>query len=130
MAKWTTFPHAGDAEPWPQEPLVLDAWVLFHNGEFQKAAEAGTKAGGAGITVANKAMAIYANYLEAKEKTKLDLFMQVAEQAEAQQVAEPGNAEQALLRGAHHTLHLLAPYLEPGQRAHLLGLAGAYENDF
>ncbi|MDP3520972.1 MAG: TetR/AcrR family transcriptional regulator [Hydrogenophaga sp.] len=43
---------------------------------------------------------------------------------------EPGNAEQALLRGAHHTLHLLAPYLEPGQRAHLLGLAGAYENDF
>ena len=43
---------------------------------------------------------------------------------------EPGNAEQALLRGAHHTLHLLAPYLEPGQRAHLLGLAGAYDHDF
>ena len=43
---------------------------------------------------------------------------------------EPGNAEQALLRGAHHTLHLLAPYLEPSQRAHLLGLAGAYDNDF
>ena len=43
---------------------------------------------------------------------------------------EPGNAEQALLRGAHHTLHLLAPYLEPGQRAHLLNLAGAYLNDF
>ena len=43
---------------------------------------------------------------------------------------EPGNAEQALLRGAHHTLHLLAPYLEPSQRTHLLGLAGAYDNDF
>ena len=43
---------------------------------------------------------------------------------------EPGNAEQALLRGAHHTLQLLAPYLEPDQRAHLLGLAGAYDNDF
>jgi tetratricopeptide (TPR) repeat protein len=110
MAKWTAFPHTGDyswdaaslkkqwarlhrgdCEPLPKDAAVLAAWVLFHNGEFQKAAEAGTKAGGAGITVANKATAIYANYLEAKEKTKLDLFMAVAEQAEAQQAAEPDN---------------------------------------
>jgi tetratricopeptide (TPR) repeat protein len=110
MAKWTAFPHTGDyswdaaslkkqwarlhrgdCEPLPKDAAVLAAWVLFHNGEFQKAAEAGAKAGGAGITVANKATAIYANYLEAKEKTKLDLFMQVAEQAEAQQAAEPDN---------------------------------------
>lgn len=41
---------------------------------------------------------------------------------------EPGNAQAALLRGAHHTLNLLAPYLEPGQRAHLLGLVDAYQN--
>lgn len=41
---------------------------------------------------------------------------------------EPGNAQAALLRGAHHTLNLLVPYLEAGQRAHLLGLAGAYQN--
>jgi tetratricopeptide (TPR) repeat protein len=110
MAKWTAFPHTGDyswdtaslkkqwarlhrgdCEPLPKDAAVLAAWVLFHNGEFQKAAEAGVKAGGAGITVANKATAIYANYLEAKEKTKLDLFMSVAEQAEAQQAAEPDN---------------------------------------
>jgi len=110
MAKWTAFPHTGDyswdaaslkkqwarlhrgdCEPLPKDAAVLAAWVLFHNGEFQKAAEAGAKAGGAGITVANKATAIYANYLEAKEKTKLDLFMQVAEQAEAQQASEPDN---------------------------------------
>ena len=31
-----------------------------------------------------------------------------------------------LLRGAHHVLNLLMPYLEPGQRAHLLTLASAY----
>lgn len=111
MAKWTAFPHLGDyqwdtaslkkqwarlhrgdCEPLPQDAAVLAAWVLFHNGEFQKAAEAGGKAGGAGLTVANKATAIYANYLESKEKTKLDLFMQVAEQAQAQQADEPGNA--------------------------------------
>ena len=39
---------------------------------------------------------------------------------------EPEGAQQALLRGAHHVLHLLVPYLEPAQRMHLLQLAGAY----
>ncbi|PIY26720.1 MAG: TetR family transcriptional regulator, partial [Comamonadaceae bacterium CG_4_10_14_3_um_filter_60_75] len=32
----------------------------------------------------------------------------------------------ALLRGAQHVLNLIAPYLEPGQRAHLIKLADAY----
>jgi len=111
MAKWTAFPHAGDytfdaaslkknwarlhqgdCEPLPKDAAVLQAWVLFHNGEFQKAAEAGLKAGGAGITVANKATSIYANYLETREKTKLELFLEVAQRAEAQQAADPKNA--------------------------------------
>lgn len=39
---------------------------------------------------------------------------------------EPETAQQALLRGAHHVLHLLVPYLETAQRTHLLRLAGAY----
>lgn len=39
---------------------------------------------------------------------------------------EPEAAQQALLRGAHHVLHLLVPYLETAQRTHLLRLAGAY----
>ena len=112
MAKWTAFPHdaddysfdaaalkknwarlhAGDAEPLPSDAKVLAAWALFHAGEFEKAAEAGLKAGGAGITVANKAQSIYANYLEKSEKTKLALFMEVAERAEAQIGAEPKTA--------------------------------------
>ena len=112
MAKWTAFPydnadytydaatlkkrwarlHAGDAEPLPKDDKVLAAWALYHAGEFQKAAEAGLKAGSAGITVANKAQAIYANYLEKSEKTKLALFMEVVERAEAQAAAEPKNA--------------------------------------
>ena len=39
---------------------------------------------------------------------------------------EPASAQAALLRGAHHVLNLLVPYLEAGQRQHLLQLAGAY----
>jgi AcrR family transcriptional regulator len=39
---------------------------------------------------------------------------------------EPDNAQAALLRGAHHVLNVLAPYLEAGQRQHLLQLTGAY----
>ena len=41
---------------------------------------------------------------------------------------EPENAQQALLRGAQHVLNLLMPYLEQGQRTHLLKLVGAYNN--
>lgn len=110
MAKWTAFPyelysfdaaavkkhwarlHAGDAEALPKDAKVLEAWVLFHRGEFHKAHDAGLKAGGAGITAANKAQAIYANYLEKSEKTRLAMFQEIAERAQAQQRAEPGNA--------------------------------------
>jgi AcrR family transcriptional regulator len=41
---------------------------------------------------------------------------------------EPANAQAALLRGAHHVLNLLIPYLEPAQRAHLQALVSAYSN--
>lgn len=109
MAKWTAFPydnaglvytpatlkkhwsrlHAGDAEPWPQDKAVQQAWIHFHAGEFQAAFDAGLAAGGAGVTVANKAQAIYATYVEKKEKTKLDMFLAVSERAQAQQAEAP-----------------------------------------
>ncbi|KQP13566.1 hypothetical protein [Pseudorhodoferax sp. Leaf267] len=110
MGEWTAFPYVGafsfdgasvlkawsrlhvaDVEPAPHDQAVLHAWALFHNGEFRQACEAGLKAGGAGITVANKATAIYANYLEPREKTRLALFQDVAERAEKQLLAEPHN---------------------------------------
>ena len=111
MTTWTTFPyagdyafdaasvtgnwarlHQGDREPLPKDAAVLQAWVLFHNGEFQAAAQAGMQAGGHGITVANKATCIYANYLEGHEETRLDLFKEVAKRAQAQQAQDPTNA--------------------------------------
>ena len=111
MAKWTAFPydnsafvytpatlkkhwarlHAGDAEPFPKDADVVQAWIHFHAGDFQAAYDAGLAAGGAGITVANKAQGIYANYLEKKEKVKLEMFLEIAERAEAQQAEEPKN---------------------------------------
>lgn len=84
--------HRGDQEPPPKEAAVIEAWIAFHAGDFEQAARAGLAAGAAGVTAANKATAIYANYLEENEKRKLALFEEVAARAEKQQAAEPGNA--------------------------------------
>lgn len=111
MAQWMPFPypgqyqfdtakltthwadlHAGDAEPLPQDPRVLQAWVLLHNGEFEAAAQAGLAAGAAGATVVHKATAIYANYLEPQASNRQNFFMQVVASAQAQTSLEPENA--------------------------------------
>jgi len=42
---------------------------------------------------------------------------------------EPEHAQGALMRGAHHTLQLLAPYLAADQREHLLTLSEAYAGE-
>ena len=41
---------------------------------------------------------------------------------------EPEHAQLALMRGAHHVLNLLMPYLELGQRQHLMTLVTAYDS--
>jgi len=116
VAKWTAFPHdadaytfdaaslkkkwarlhAGDAEPWPSDDKVVAAWIQFHAGQFQKATEAGLKAHAAGasgaLTLANKAQAMYATYLEGNEKTKLALLYEVAERAEQRTREAPKEA--------------------------------------
>ena len=84
--------HKGDAEPFPKSEAVIDAWIAFHAGDFQKAAELGGKAGDEGTSVVNKAQAIYANYLEENEKRKLELFEEVAARAEKLQAKQPKNA--------------------------------------
>jgi hypothetical protein len=84
--------HVGDAEPFPEDKKVQEAWIAFHAGEFEKAKKLGLAAGGAGITCANKAQAIYANYLEDDEDKALAHFDEVAKRCEAQQATEPKNA--------------------------------------
>ncbi len=112
MAKWIVFPHPdkaynytaatlksnwerlhrGDCELFPKEAKVQEAWIAYHAGEFEKAAELGVKAGAAGHNAANKATNIYANYLEKSEARKLKLYQEVAARCEELQKREPKNA--------------------------------------
>ncbi len=117
MAKWIAFPytgeynfdadsvkhtwtrlHAGDLEPLPQDPKLLDAWAHFHNGDFQNATAQGLKLGLTGLNVANKAVCVYATYLEKQETQRLALFMEVAERTEHQILQDPDNLNARYLR--------------------------------
>ena len=106
---WTPFPHAdksyeytgaalkknwerlhrGDCEPFPKEEDAQQAWRLFHAGEFEAACNVGLKAGSSGINAANKAAAIYANYVETSETRQIKMFEEVAGRCEALQKADP-----------------------------------------
>ena len=84
--------HRGDCEPYPQDESAQEAWRLFHAGDFEGAVKVGLEAGGTATNAANKAANIYANYLERKEKNKLELLMQVAERAREQAARDERNA--------------------------------------
>ena len=112
MAKWKAFPHPskafvyagealkrnwarlhrGDCEPFPKDADAQEAWRLFHQGKFAEAAKLGVDAGGAALTAANKAQAIYANSVEPQDAAKVALFEEVMHRAQAQAKAEPKNA--------------------------------------
>lgn len=112
MAKWTKFPHAdkayeytaaslkknwarlhaGDCEPFPKSDALAQAWIAFHAGNFEQAAELGLAQGMAGYNVANKAVNIYANYLEKSDKKKLELYQEVAARCEEQQAKDKKDA--------------------------------------
>jgi tetratricopeptide (TPR) repeat protein len=84
--------HQGDCEPFPKDAGAQEAWRLFHQGKFADAVVVGLDAGGAGITAANKAQAIYANGVEPKDAAKVALFEEAMERAAAQAEDEPKNA--------------------------------------
>ncbi|WP_291009788.1 hypothetical protein [Hydrogenophaga sp.] len=90
-AQWQRL-HIGDAEPLPAELAVLEAWVRFHNGDFEGATRAGLALGAQGITVANKATCMHARYVEPREPQRLALWLEAAERARVLQLSEPQNA--------------------------------------
>jgi len=112
--------HRGDREPWPSAQhltklakgnraltdsipgfdgdfaalaeRVLEAWRLYHRGDFQSAAELGTRLGVPGYGAANKAAAMYAHYLEPAKQAKLKLFQDIAARADAARSILPDDA--------------------------------------
>lgn len=81
--------HAGDAEPWPHDAALVEAWIAFHAGRFEEAAQAGLAQGVAGYAVANKATCMHAAYLEPAPANKGRLLLEVAARCERQQAQQP-----------------------------------------
>jgi tetratricopeptide (TPR) repeat protein len=71
---------------------VLEAWRLFHRGDFHAAAQLGASLGVPGHAVANKATAMYAHYLERSKQAKLELYQAIAGRAEAARSVLPDDA--------------------------------------
>ena len=89
-AAWPAL-HGGDQETYPSNPALVQAWIAFHAGEFERAARLGLDVGVNGYAVAHKAVCMYANYLESSEKKKLATFECVAERCLRQQLEQPNN---------------------------------------
>ena len=76
--RWSRL-HAGDALDRPTDAALLEGWTDYHNGHFQRARDAGLRAGSAGWSLAQKATCVYAVYVEPHESTRLILLSDVAE---------------------------------------------------
>jgi hypothetical protein len=70
-------------------PALVQAWIAFHAGEFERAARLGLDVGVNGYAVAHKAICMYTNYLEPNDKKRLATFECVAERCERQQLEQP-----------------------------------------
>jgi len=62
---------------------VQDAWRCFHAGEFQEAVSLASQCGHLAHAPANKAVGIYANYLEPDETVQQACYLSAVERAEA-----------------------------------------------
>lgn len=74
--------HAGDCVSFPKEAALQEAWRQYHLGNFGDAVELGLAEGMPGYTVANKAQAIYATYVEKKDAARLKHYEEVMARAE------------------------------------------------
>ncbi|MRW94204.1 hypothetical protein GJ699_29945 [Duganella sp. FT80W] len=90
QAAWPLL-HGGDREAFPTHPALVQAWIAFHAGEFERAARLGLDVGVNGYAVAHKAICMYTNYLEPNHKKRLATFECVAERCERQQLEQPSN---------------------------------------
>lgn len=110
MAKWKALPKAGsfrmdvaqvrklwprlhacDAEPLPDTQELLEAWTLFHNGEFEASHVLALKLGDDGTTLANKSACSYSCHIETSDTARTKIFLDVADRALNQLKREPAN---------------------------------------
>jgi len=94
LAQWRRL-HAGqgDFDP-PESGTLLEGWAHYHSGDFEGAAAIGLQHGGReGLALANRSMAIYANYLEPRESLRLALFRQVVDRAGEQAQQDPDDCQ-------------------------------------
>jgi tetratricopeptide (TPR) repeat protein len=88
--------HAGDREPYPASgkdaAALQQAWRAFHRGDFADAIAVGAKQGARGATVANKAAAVAATYLEEDDQRAIRLLEEAAKRALQATRAAPGDA--------------------------------------
>lgn len=88
--------HAGDREPYPatgkDAAAMQQAWRAFHRGDFADAIAAGAKLGARGATVANKAAAVAATYLEEDDRRAIRLLEDAAGRARQATRAAPDDA--------------------------------------
>jgi len=87
--------HAGDREPWPEgkdAAALQDAWRVFHRGDFAGAIAAGAKLGSRGASVANKAAAVAATYLEEDDGRAVELLVEAGKRADQATKKAPDDA--------------------------------------
>ncbi len=142
---WATL-HAGDREPFPNSARIKalfteaphlastagceanvaaerlqEGWRRFHRGDFAGAAEFGNSLGLTGATLAAKAQATYAHYLEPDAEAKRALLLGVARRMEDLERALPHEAN-----GHYHRAYTLGRYSQLISIAEALkqGIAG------
>ena len=95
LAQWRRLQAGqGDFEPPPGGSPLLEGWAHYHGGDFEQAAAIGLQCGGReGLALANRATAIYANYLERREAARHALFRLVADRAGEQLQADPDDCQ-------------------------------------
>ena len=96
-------------------------WVLKHKTRAVKTLLDGMSRAGA-ITIDSREVEVLATSMV----VVLTYWLSFEYVRDPRNALEPANAQSALLRGAHHVLSLLMPYLEISQRTHLQALAVAY----
>ncbi len=79
-AHWAQL-HLADGEPMPEGDL-LNAWLMFHQGQYQQAAQAALNLGNSGLPVLLRAVVAYTDYVCEDEDQCTDLLQQAYTHAE------------------------------------------------